>query len=132
MRIAHSRFRLWPWYAVAKTWHHLSSVLFDARWLRNLKRIDTYIYMYLCGPGEIKRKIATIQKAISLVETEEGMESYSYAAIGNYINWFIIAPSFRHAMWKAKMNEMQSRLNTWKYKQYLYHDISIICTYHNL
>lgn len=38
--------------------------------------------MYLCG--QEKRKVARILKAISLVETEEGMESYS--AIGNCIN----------------------------------------------
>lgn len=38
--------------------------------------------MYLCG--QEKRKVARILKAVSLVETEEGMESY--LAIGNCIN----------------------------------------------
>lgn len=51
----------------------------------------------------MKRKIATIQKAISLVE--KGMESYTAILIDLYR----ATVSFRRAMRKGKMDEMQSR-----------------------
>lgn len=70
MRVAHSSFRLWPRYPVAKAGHHLSSVLFDARWLRDLNRyVYIDVYTYLWG-GEMKKK-KNCERAISLVETRK-------------------------------------------------------------
>lgn len=57
----------------------------------------------------MKRKIATIQKAISLVE--KGMESYTAILIDLYR----ATVSFRRAMRKGKMDEMQSRWSKGKW-----------------